>query len=167
MQRAAYCPRTDEVSGDVGPLHLEGAPAAGELRVVGDIGGVVKSGVVEADEVSVLGGLDVRLDEVGALVDGAHVRRRRLLGELPVGAPVRDVEGARRLQRRPVLPRAAIPDQRPGRDAARAHRHCHQHHTEGRHIRRCDRRLRIEEVDWTAAAASAICLYKEMARGIF
>jgi len=88
MQRAAYCPRTDEVSSDVGPLHLEGAPAAGELRVVGDIGGVIKSGVVEADEVSVLGGLDVRLDEVGALVDGAHVRLCRLLGAMLKGRDV-------------------------------------------------------------------------------
>jgi hypothetical protein len=128
-----YCARTDEVSRDVGPLHLERAAAAGELRAVGDIGGGVERGVVEADEVAVLGGLDVRLDEVGALVDGAGVCRRRLLRELAVGAPVRDVEGARRLQRRPVVPprpASAFPDQRPRRDAARATRrdgHGRQH----------------------------------------
>jgi hypothetical protein len=41
---------------------------------------------VEVDEVAVLGRRHVRLDEVGALVDGAHVRHRRLLREFAVGA---------------------------------------------------------------------------------
>lgn len=137
MADGAKCARTDEVSGDVGPLHLERAAASGELRVIGDVSGVVESGVVEADEVAVAGGLDVRLDEVGALVDGARVRRRRLLGELAVGAPVRDVEGPRRLQRRPAVlpprPASTFPDQRPRRDAAaRRDGRRRDHHQYGR-----------------------------------
>jgi hypothetical protein len=63
---------TDEVPGDVGPLHFERASASGELRVVdlvGHVGDVVKRGVMEADEVAVLGRLHVGLDEVvGALL---------------------------------------------------------------------------------------------------
>lgn len=98
--------------------------------MVGDVGGGVEGGVVEADEVAVLGRRHVGLDEVGALVDGAHVRRRRLLGELAVRPPVRDVERPRRLQRRLRRPhRSSSTDQRPRRrDAAAARRAPDKHH---------------------------------------
>ena len=67
-----------------------GRLAAGELGVVGDVGGGRDVVLVPADQVAVLGGDEVLLDDVRAHFEGELVRAEGVLGAVAAGAAVAD-----------------------------------------------------------------------------
>ena len=67
-----------------------GGLAAAELRPVGNIGRAADLRLVAADEVPVPGGHQVRLDEVGALVDRPLIAGQRMFGPFAAGTAMGD-----------------------------------------------------------------------------
>ena len=81
-----------EPAGDLVAVDGLGRPAVEELGVVGDVGGAADLVLVAGDEHAVLGGDQVGLDVVGALLDGELVRRERVLGAVAGRAAVAEDE---------------------------------------------------------------------------
>ena len=69
-----------------------GAPAAGEFRAPAHVGGRDQVGLVARDQVAVLRRHEVRLDEIGAQLDGERVAFQRVVGQVARGAAMADDE---------------------------------------------------------------------------
>src|SRR5262249_36604688 len=70
----------------------DGAPARGELRPACYVGGCDEVGLVAGNEVAVPGRHQVRLDEVGAQLDGEGVALQRVRRQIAVRPAVTDDE---------------------------------------------------------------------------
>ncbi|CAM5304041.1 hypothetical protein SDIAM103S_00830 [Streptomyces diastaticus subsp. diastaticus] len=79
-----------EPAGQLHPVDRLGGLAAGELGVVGDVGGTGDVVLVTAYEMAVLGGHQVLLDDVGAHVQGELVGAEGVFGPVSAGSAVGD-----------------------------------------------------------------------------
>src|SRR6267142_3186512 len=75
-----------------GPVDDRDAPAPGELGPSAHVGGGDQVGLVARDEMAVLRRHEIRLDEVGAQLDGEGIPLERVVGQVTRGTPVADDE---------------------------------------------------------------------------